>query len=92
MTYPPTDPNSAARANTLNEHVGGNLNVPTGVQAALGMATERHTQTASTLNDLLGQVEGVPTEHVATQILTLQTRLQAPLQTTSLLLSLANYL
>jgi len=107
VTYPPTDPNSAARANALNERVGGNLNVPTGtqtvesieselagVQAALGTATERHTQTTSTLNDLLGQVEGVSTEQVATQILTLQTRLQASLQTTSLLykLSLANYL
>jgi flagellar hook-associated protein 3 FlgL len=106
VTYPPTDPNSAARANALNERVGANLNVPTGtqtvesieselagVQAALGTATERHTQTSSTLEDLLGQIEGVPTEQVATQILTLQTRLQASLQTTSLLykLSLVNY-
>jgi flagellar hook-associated protein 3 FlgL len=107
VTYPPTDPNSAARANALNERVGTNLNVPTGtqtvesieselagVQGALGTATERHTQTKNTLEDLLGQIEGVPTEQVATEILTLQTRLQASLQTTSLLyrLSLVNYL
>ena len=107
VTYPPTDPNSAARAGALNERVGTNLLVPTGTQtvetietelagaqAALGTATERHTQTNSTLIDLLGQIEGVPTEQVATQILTLQTRLQASLQTTSLLykLSLVNYI
>jgi flagellar hook-associated protein 3 FlgL len=107
VTYPPTDPNSAARANALNERVGTNLNVPTGtqtvesieselagVQGALGTATERHTQSKNTLEDLLGQIEGVPTEQVATEILTLQTRLQASLQTTSLLyrLSLVNYL
>src|SRR5215475_2463374 len=98
VTYPPTDLNSAARANALNERVGANLNVPTGtqtvesieselagVQAVLGTATERHTQTKNTLEDLLGQIEGVPTEQVATEILTLQTRLQASLQTTSLL-------
>jgi len=107
VTYPPTDPNSAARAGALNERVGANLIVPpgtqtvetietelAGAQAALGTATERHTQTNSTLTDLLGQIEGVPTEQVATQILTLQTRLQASLQTTSLLykLSLVNYI
>jgi len=107
VTYPPTDPNSAARAGALNERVGANLHVPlgtqtveaieteiAGAQAALGTATERHTQTNNVLKDLLGQIEGVPTEQVATQILALQTRMQASLQTTSLLyrLSLVNFI
>jgi len=63
-------------------------------QAALRTAAERHRQTKSTLTDLLGQIEGVPTEEVAAQILALQTRLQASMQTTSLLykLSLVNFL
>jgi flagellar hook-associated protein 3 FlgL len=107
VTYSPTDPNSAARANALNERVGGNLNVPPGIQtvetiatelsgaqAALGTATDRHTQTNNTITDLLGQIEGVSTEQVGAQILALQTRLQASLQTTSMLykLSLVNYI
>jgi len=107
VTYPPTDPNSAARANALNERVGANLNVPvgtqtvesiatelSGAQAALGTATDRHTQTSNTITDLLGEIEGVSTEQVGAQILALQTRLQASLQTTSMLykLSLVNYM
>ena len=107
VTYPPTDPNAAARANALNERVGANLNVPvgtqtvesiatelSGAQAALGTATDRHTQTNNTITDLLGQIEGVSTEQVGAQILALQTRLQASLQTTSMLykLSLVNYM
>ena len=107
VTYPPTDPNSAARANALNERVGANLNVPvgtqtvesiatelSGAQAALGTATDRHTQSSNTITDLLGEIEGVSTEQVGAQILALQTRLQASLQTTSMLykLSLVNYM
>ena len=43
---------------------------------------------------MLQQIEGVPTEQVAAQILALQTQLQASLQTTALLFktSLVNYL
>jgi flagellar hook-associated protein 3 FlgL len=107
VTFSPTDPNSAARASALNERVGANLVVPpgtqkietiqtelAGAQAALGTADERHQQTKNTLTDLLSQIEGVSTEEVGTQILALQTRMQASLQTTSLLyhLSLVNYL
>ncbi len=107
VTYPPTDPDSQARANALNERIGTNLNVPvgtqtvesiatelSGAQAALGTATERHTQTSNTITDLLGQIEGVSNEQVGTEILALQTRLQASLQTTSMLykLSLVNYM
>ena len=43
---------------------------------------------------MLEQIEGVPTEEVAAQILALQIRLQASLQTTSMLYqtSLVNYI
>jgi flagellar hook-associated protein 3 FlgL len=43
---------------------------------------------------MLEQIEGVPTEEVGARILALQTRLQASLQTTSLLFktSLVNYI
>jgi len=63
-------------------------------QTTLAAATDRHRQTKSTLSDLLGQIEGVPQEQVAAQILALQTSLQASMQTTSLLykLSLVNFI
>ena len=65
-----------------------------GAQFALNAAKERHTQTNSTLQNLLQSVEGAAPEDVATQILALQTSLQATLQTTALLLqtSLLKYL
>src|SRR5215813_13369528 len=106
VTYSQTDPNAQARANALNARVNTNLNVPPGIQTveaivtelsgaqgALGTATERHTQTNNTITDLLGQIEGVPTEQVGAEILAMQTRLQASLQTTAMLykLSLVNY-
>ena len=64
-----------------------------GAQGALGTATERHTQTNNTITDLVGQIEGAPTEQVGAEILAMQTRLQASLQTTAMLyrLSLVNY-
>jgi flagellar hook-associated protein 3 FlgL len=106
VTYSQTDPNAQTRANALNARVNSNLNVPagtqtiesivtelSGVQGALGTATERHTQTSNTITDLLGQIEGVPTEQVGAEILAMQTRLQASLQTTAMLykLSLVNF-
>jgi hypothetical protein len=107
VTFSPTDPNAPARAAALNQRVVTNLGVPpgsqkvedieadiAGAQSALAAATDRHQQTKSTLSDLLTQIEGVPPEQVATEILALQTRLQASLQTTSLLYktSLVNYI
>ena len=60
----------------------------------LGAARDRHIQTQSVLTDLLDHIEGVPMEEVAAQILAMQTRLQASLQTTAMLFqtSLVNYL
>jgi flagellin-like hook-associated protein FlgL len=65
-----------------------------GVQSSMGSAKARHQQTRGTVADLLEQVEGAPMEEVASQILALQTRLQASMQTTAILYqtSLVNYL
>ena len=54
----------------------------------------RHQQTSATLNDLLQQIQGVSNEQVGTELLTLQTRMQASMQTTAMLFqtSLVNYL
>ena len=107
MTYPPADPDAAARSSALHARIGVNLDVPPGVQKVediaaelagaqitLPSAAERHRQNKSTLAGMLEKVEGVSTEEVAAQILALQVRLQASLQTTSLLyqISLVNYL
>jgi flagellar hook-associated protein 3 FlgL len=107
VTFSPTDPDAVARNAALNARVGVNLGVPAGTQSIEEISTEiagaqhtiqgaaeRHRQTTSTLGGMLEQIEGVSTEEVAAQILALQTRLQASLQTTSLLYqtSLVNYL
>jgi flagellin-like hook-associated protein FlgL len=107
VTFSPTDPNATARSAALNQRVGSNLDVPAGTQkiedieaelagaqATLSAATDRHQQTSSALSGMLEQIEGVPTEQVAAEIMALQTRLQASLQTTSLLFqtSLINYI
>ena len=57
-------------------------------------AKERQQQRKMTLEDLLQGIEQAPQEEVAAQILALQTRLQASLQTTAMLyqLSIVNYL
>ena len=57
-----------------------------GAQVALNNAKDRHDQTNTTLQNLLQSVEGAPTEEVAAQLLSLQTSLQATLQTTAMLL------
>ena len=52
------------------------------------------TQATATLNDYLQQIEGVSNEEVGSEILALQTRMQASMQTTAILFqtSLVNYL
>ena len=57
-------------------------------------ATSRHQQTSATLQDYLQQITGVSNEEVGSQILALQTRMQASMQTTAMLFqtSLVNYL
>jgi flagellin-like hook-associated protein FlgL len=99
MTFSDTDPAAEDRYAELRQRLGAALiGAPdeqkisdiqgelAGVQITLKGAKDRHQQTTSTLQTLLQEVEGVLPEEVATQILALQTSLQATLQTTALLL------
>jgi hypothetical protein len=99
VTFSGADPAAEARYAELRQRLGAALiGTPSeqkisdiqgelaGAQVALQNAKDRHQQTASTLQTLLQEVEGVLPEEVAAQILVLQTSLQATLQTTALLL------
>ena len=107
MSFTPTDPNSQGQYTGLKQRLNtalvGSANTQkvsdlagelAGAQTAINNAKDRHDQTNVTLQNLLQSVEGAPTEQVASQILAMQTSLQATLQTTALLLktSLINYL
>jgi len=98
-TFSSTDPNAGDAYSELRTRIAGQLEGPTGqqtiadiqgelagVQTALKASKDRHDQTTATLGQVVEDVEGAPTEKVAAQILTLQTSLQATLQTTSMLL------
>ena len=107
VTYSAVDPNAAGQDAALRDRlyvslidppnqqhvsdIGGEL---AGAQIALKSSKERHIQTNSALQNLLQSVEGVTPEEVGVQILALQARLQATLQTTAMLLqtNLLNYL
>jgi flagellar hook-associated protein 3 FlgL len=106
-SFSPSDPNSqgqyTALTQRLNSALVGSAGQQTvtdiagelaGAQTAVTNAKDRHDQSGTTLQNLLQSVEGAPQEQVASQILALQTSLQATLQTTALLLktSLVNYL
>lgn len=106
-TYSGTDPNEEAQYNALRQRLGqaltGSANEQhisdiqgqlAGAQVALNSAKDRQQQTNTTLQNLLQSVESATPEEVATQILALQTSLQATLQTTAMLLrtNLLNYL
>jgi hypothetical protein len=101
------DPNGEAQYSALKQRLGAALNgAPNqqtsadisgqlaGAQVALNNANERHDQTNTTLQNLLQSLSGAPTEQVAAQLLSLQTSLQATLQTTAMLLktSILQYL
>ena len=107
ISYSASNPNDAASYDALKTRVASGLagqqgeqkitdieSEIAGAQTTLKAAADRHTQTNSTLSDLLGQIEGVSTEEVASQILSLQTSLQASLQTTAMMYqtSILNYL
>ena len=107
VLVPSTDPNAADLNSALNRRLTANLSGSSGsqtvadieidlasAQSSLKAATSRHQQTAATLNDYLQQIEGVSNEQVGSEILTLQTRMQASMQTTAMLFqtSLVNYL
>ena len=106
-SFSASDPNGAASYDALKSRVGTGLagaqgqqkisdieSEIAGAQTTLASTKDRHVQTNATLGDLLQQIEGIPTEQVAAQILSLQTTLQASLQTTAMLyqMSILNYL
>ena len=106
-TFSASDPNAADRYTALGQRLGAALDGPPGqqkiediqseltyAQTTMQSASERQSQRQSTLQGLLEGIEGAPQEQVAAQILTLQTRLQASLQTTAMLyrISIMNYL
>jgi hypothetical protein len=106
-TFSSSDPAAADRAIALNQRLNANYAGPPGMQSIQNIATElagaqsslvaasdRHRQTGATLQDLKQQITGVSNEEVGSQILALQTRLTASLQTTSMLykMSLVNFL
>ena len=101
------DPNAQGQYAALRQRVGAALvgspgqqslseiqDELAGAQVAINSSKDRHQQTDMTLQNLLQSVEGIQPEEVAAQILSLQTSLQATLQTSALLLqtSLLKYL
>lgn len=107
VTISSSDPNAADLSKALNQRLTSSLNGSAGTQSVTEIAAElagaqtsinaaknRHQQTAATLGDFLQQVTGVTNEEVGAQILALQTRMQASMQTTAMLFqtSLVNYL
>ena len=107
VTVSPTDPNAADLSAALHQRLTANLSGTAGVQSiadiqtqlagaqvSLNAARSRNQQTTGTLSDFLQQIQGVSNEEVGSQILALQTRMQASMQTTAMLFqtSLVNYL
>jgi flagellin-like hook-associated protein FlgL len=106
VTISPTDPNGVGLSSELDQRLTANLGAPgtqtvtdiesdlASAQTSLKAAKDRHQQANSTLSDFLQQIEGVSNEDVGAQLLTLQTRMQASMQVTSMLsqLSLVNFL
>ena len=106
VTVSPSDPNASDLSGALNQRLFANINAPgtqsitdietelASAQNSVNAAKDRHQQTTATLGDFLHRITGVSNEDVGAQILALQTRMQASMQTTALLFqtSLVNYL
>jgi flagellin-like hook-associated protein FlgL len=106
-SFDANDPNAGEAYTALGTRVGAALDGSAseqkitdisadiaGAQQSFNAAKTRHSQTSNMLTDLLQNVEGVSQDDVGAQILSLQTSLQASLQTTALLskMSLVNFL
>ncbi|MBV8835311.1 MAG: hypothetical protein JO000_02135 [Alphaproteobacteria bacterium] len=106
-SYTTTDPNAAGRFAAVNQRVASNLASINGqqqisdIQAELAFAQTTMTdaqksqqQQNVTLTNVLQGIEQADPNTVATQLMALQTQLQASLSTTSMLfkLSIVNYL
>lgn len=107
MTFSASDPNASAQYTALTSRLAANFTLPPGTQSVQGLSSEianaqimandakdRHKQSSATLTDLLQSIENVSPEQVGTELLALQTSLQASLQTTAMLskLSLVNFI
>jgi flagellar hook-associated protein 3 FlgL len=103
----PTGTNSATAIGALSQRIATNLTPQPGqqtiqdiqsnfaaAQTVMKDATARQTQTQTLLQNMVDTTETVSTQQVATEILALQTSLQASYQTTSMLaqLTLTKYL
>jgi len=107
VTTSPTNPNSTTVVTALNQRVAALL-TPTGrqqsladietdlasAQVAMKDISARQGQSQVMLQSLVDRTESISSDQVATELLALQTRLQASYQTTSMLsqLSLLKYL
>jgi flagellar hook-associated protein 3 FlgL len=98
VTTSATDPNAAGQVAALSERVANNLTAQPGqqtiediqsdfatAQVTIQDATSRQTQTQTMLQNIVSNAEGVSSDQVASEILALQTMLQASYQTTSML-------
>jgi flagellar hook-associated protein 3 FlgL len=107
VPVPSSSPNARDLSVALNQRLTANLagapgdqtvtNIATdlaGAQTSMKAATARHQQSSATLGDFLQSIQGVSNEEVGTQLLALQTRMQASMQTTSMMFqtSLVNYI
>ncbi len=107
VTIQSTNANGPDLSTALNQRLTSNLAGSAGVQnisqiqtdlagaqVSVQAAVTRHQQQNATLGDYLDQIQGVSTEQVGAQILTLQTRLQASMQVTAMMYqtSLVNYM
>ena len=106
-TTSPTGTNSGAEVSALSQRTAANLTSQAGqqtisdiqtdfanAQTTMKDATARQTQAKNALQNLVDQTEGISQDQVASEILQLQTNLQASYQTTSMLsqLSLTKFL
>ena len=107
VVNPPGSSNGGAQASALSQRINDNLTPQPGQQAISDIQTEfataqntmkdvkaRQTQSQTALQDLISNTEGISQNQVASEILALQTSLQASYQTTAMLsqLSLVKFL
>jgi hypothetical protein len=98
VTASPTAANSAAQVGALSQRIATNLTPQAGQQTFANIQTDfaaaqstmkdakaRQTQAQTMLQNMVDQAEGISNDQVASQILALQTSLQASFQTTSML-------
>jgi len=106
-TYSASDPNAAASYQALSNDVAGNLDGKPGTQTVsdieadlasaqttVANAGTLNTQTQTTLQDMLQNIDGVNQNQIGEQILTLQNSLSASLSVTARMaqISLVNFL